>query len=90
MEKDISEESKKWAVTFGDSDLDEGLLNAEADKILKNLNLPLPSNIKNEKYKVIKVFQKDAERYLNIHKNILINKANFKTKKGINKAYPKN
>ena len=31
--KDDSEESKKRVVTFGDSDLDEDLLNAEADKI---------------------------------------------------------
>ena len=60
--KDDSEESKKRVVTFGDSDLDKGLLNAEADKILKNLNLPLPSKITNKKYKVIKRFQKDAEK----------------------------
>ena len=58
MEKDVSEESKKRVVTFGDSDLDEGLLNAEADKVLKNLNLPLPSNIKNENMKLLKVFKK--------------------------------
>ena len=90
VEKDVSEESKKRVVTFGDSDLDEGLLNAEADKILKNLNLPLPSNIKNEKYEVIKSFQKTAERILNVLKKQLEKKANFETKDGISNASPKN
>ena len=65
------------------------MLYADADKILKNLDLPLPSKIKNEKYKVIKRFQKNAERLLNTLKNMLVNKANFNTKKGINKASPK-
>ena len=65
------------------------MLYADADKILKNLDLPLPSKIKNEKYKVIKRFQKNAERLLNNFKNMLVNKTNFNTKKGINKAPPK-
>ena len=62
---------------------------ADADKILKNLHLELPSKIKNEKYEVIKRFQKNAEGLLNGLKNALVNKANFYTKKGINEASPK-
>ena len=66
------------------------MLNAEADKVLKNLNLPLPSNIKSEKYEVIKRFQKTAERILNVLKKQLEKKANFETKDGISNASPKN
>ena len=83
------EESKKQVVTYNDSDLDKGLVNAEADRILKNFKLPLPSEIKNEKYEVIKRILRDAESNLNFKKK-LVNKANFKTKDGINTGYPKN
>ena len=58
-------------------------------KLKKNMELPLPSKIKIERYKVIKRFQKDAEKNLNIFKDTLVNIANFKTKKGMNKASPK-
>ena len=65
-------------------------VNAEADRILKSLKLTLPSEIKNEKYEVIKKSLRDGERNLNIFKDKLANKANFKTKDGINIASPKN
>ena len=48
------EESKNKVVTYGDSDLDKGLVNAKAVKVLKNLKLLLPSEIKNKKNEVIK------------------------------------
>ena len=84
------EESKKRVVTFSDSDLDKGLVNAEADRILKSIKLTLPSEIKNEKYEVMKKSLRDGERNVNIFKDKLANKANFKTKDGINIASPKN
>ena len=57
----------KRIVSFNDSDLDNGLFNDGAIKILKNLDLPLPSKIRNEKYKVIKGFQNKAESLLNYY-----------------------
>ena len=52
--------------------------------------MQLPSEIKNEKYEVIKKNPDDAERQLNCLKEKLVNKANWKTKDGINIASPKN
>ena len=89
VEKNYGKESKKGVVTFTDTDLDKGLLYKHADKILKNLKLPLPSEIKNEKYKVIKNCQKNAEIHLDYFGKLLSKKADLYTEKGINKAIPK-
>ena len=86
---DYSKEQKKGVVTFSDTDLDKSLLTNRADKILKKLKLPLPSNIKNEKLEVIKNYQKKAETYLNYFGKLLSKKAELYTEKGINKADPK-
>ena len=49
-EEDQSEEEpEKRVATFGDTDLDEGLMNKEDEGILNDLNLPLPSKLKNRK-----------------------------------------
>ena len=40
------------------SDLDKGLLSAENVKILKELKLPLPSKIKNQKLEDIRIYKK--------------------------------
>ena len=53
----------KRMISFNHSDLDSGLYNEGAIKILKNLELPLPSDIKNEKYRVIKEIQKKLNHY---------------------------
>ena len=63
--------SKKRVITFDDSDLDKGLLSAENVEILKNLHLPLPSNIKNEKLEVIKLYQKNTEIHLDYFRSLL-------------------
>ena len=89
VEKDYGKEAKKGVGTFGDTDLDKGLLYGGADEILKNLKLSLPSKIKNEKYEVIKDFQKNAEIHLEYFGKLLSQKAKFYTEKGINKAAPK-
>ena len=49
VEKEQGEKKEKGVVTFGDTDLDEGLLNKKSVEVLKNLKLPLPSTLKNEK-----------------------------------------
>ena len=80
----------KRIISFNDSDLDSGLFNKGAVKILKSLDLPLPSKIRYEKHNVIKGIQNQAETLLNIYHDILDKKAEFKIKKGISKAVPKN
>ena len=77
VEKDYGKESKKGVVTFADTDLDKGLLYGRADKIVKNLKIPLPSMIKNEKYEVIKNFQKNAEINLEYFGKLLYKKSRF-------------
>ena len=78
-------------MSYSDSNLDKGLVNAEADRILKNVNFPLPSEIKNKKYEVIERNLGESEQMLNFYKRQLVNKANFRTKDGlINIASPKN
>ena len=52
--KEEEKEPIKKIISFSDSDLDSGLNNEGAMKILKNLELPLPSDIKNGKHRVIK------------------------------------
>ena len=84
------EEPKKRVVTYSDADLDKGLMNAEAFEILKNHNLPLPSEIKNEKYQVIKRSLENGESVLIFFKRNFKNKANIKIKDGMTTASPKN
>ena len=61
IEKDYGEKPEKGVVTFDDSDLDEGFINTRADKVLKELKLPLPSTLKNRKLEDIQLFQNNAE-----------------------------
>ena len=86
VEKDYSEEPQKGVVTFVDSDLNKGLLNEKSVNVLKNLKLQLPSKIKNEKLRVIKIYQKNAEVHLDYFRDLLLNKAFFYVEKGVNKA----
>ena len=69
--------------------MDSGLNTSGTIKFLKENDLPLPSLIKNESYKTIKSHQKKAESLLNDYRDLLINKADFKIRRGINKAVPK-
>ena len=46
--------------------------------------------IKNESYETIKRYQRKAERLSNDYKKLLANKAEFKIRKGKNKAVPLN
>ena len=57
------EESK--IVTFTDEDLDEGLLNAASDKILKENSLILPSKFKNKSYQRIRQQRRIVGNFLN-------------------------
>ena len=86
VKKDYSEKAHKGVIIFDDTDLDKGLLSTGNVEILKNLHLPLPSKIKNEKHEVIKLYQKNAEVHLDYFKSLLKNKAIFYTEKGANKA----
>ena len=83
------QDPSKRIITFNDSDLDSGLNIIGTVKFLKENDLPLPSLIKNESYKTIKSHQKKAESLLNDYRNLLINKADFKIRRGINKAVAK-
>ena len=57
---------------------------------LEENDLLLPSRIKNESYETIKRYQRRAEKLLDQYKGILANKAEFKRRKGKNKAAPLN
>ena len=89
VKKDYSEEPKKGVVTFGDSDLDKGLLNKKSADVLKELKLLLPSKLKNKKHEDTEIFHKNAEIHLEYFTNLLSNKAYFLTEKGVNKAVKK-
>ena len=80
----------KRVLTFDDTDLDSGLNNAISIRFLEENDLLLPSRIKNESYETIKRYQRKAERLSNDYKKILANKAEFKIRKGKNKAVPLN
>ena len=83
------EESK--VVAFTDVNLDDGLLNAASDEILKQNNLILPSKLKNESYQRIKQIRRSTEIFLNFFKEKkLLNIANFEMKENKNIAVPKN
>ena len=81
---------KQGVVTFDGTDLDEGLLNKRCVEVLKNLKLPLPSKLKNEKLEDILLFQKNAEVQLNYFADLLSpNKAVLYKEEGVNKAVKK-
>ena len=80
----------KRVLTFDDTDLDSGLNNAISTRFLQENDLLLPSRIKNESYGTIKRYQRKAERLSNDYKKILATKAEFKIRKGKNKAVPLN
>ena len=90
--KDIQEkqEPSKRVISFDDTDLDSGLNNVISIKFLEENDLLLPSRIKNESYQTIKRYQRKAERLANDYKKRLANKAEFKIRKGKNKAIPTN
>ena len=82
---------KQGVVLFDDTDLDEGLLNKRSVEVLKNLKLPLPSELKNEKLEDILFYQKNAEVQLNYFADLLSpNKANLYKEEGVSKAIKKN
>ena len=58
VKKDYGKKPEKGVVTFGDSDLDKGLLSKKSVDVLKELKLPLSSKIKNENMKILKFFKK--------------------------------
>ena len=86
MKKKNKEKKKeKGAVTFDDTDLDEGLLNKRSVEVLKNLKLPLPSKLKNEKLEDILLYQKNTEVQLNYFADLLTpNKAIIYKEHGVN------
>ena len=89
-EKEQGEKKEKGVVTFDDTDLDEGLLNKRSVEVLKNLKLPLPSKLKNEKLEDILFHQENAEVQLNYFADLLIpNKAIIYKEHGVNKAVKK-
>ena len=65
------EKPEKGVATFGDTDLDEGLMNQEAVEILNKLKLTLPSKLKNSKLEDIKSYQSSAEEHFNKYTNLL-------------------
>ena len=77
VERDYGEKLERGIVTFDDSDLDRGLKTKESEDVLKELKLPLPSKIKNEKLEVMKLYQKNAEIHLDFFRDLLKNKAFF-------------
>ena len=90
VEREQGEKPEKGVVTFDDTDLDEGLLNKRSVEVLKNLKLPLPSKLKNEKLEDILLFQKNAEVHLNYFADLLSpNKAIIYKEKGVSKAVKK-
>ena len=81
---------KQDGVSFGDEDLDEGLLNKRSVGVLKNLKLPLPSELKNEKLENILYYQKNAEVHLNYFAELLTpNKAILYKEEGVSTAIKK-
>ena len=90
VEGEQGEKPEKGVVTFDDTDLDEGLLNKRSVEVLKNLKLPLPSKLKNEKLEDILLYQKNAEVHLNYFSDLLSpNKAIIYKEKGVSKAVKK-
>ena len=91
VEREQGGRPEKGVVRFDDSDLDEGLLNKRSVEVLKNLKLPLPSKLKNEKLEDILLFQKNAEVHLNYFNDLLTpNKAIIYKEHGLRKAVKKN
>ena len=89
VERDYGEKPEKGVVTFDDTYLDEGLINGRSE-VLKELNLPSPSKLKNSKLEDIQLFQKNAEVHLNYFGDLLTpNKAIVYKEKGKNKAVKK-
>ena len=70
--------------------MDEGLLNKRSVEVLKNLKLPLPSELKNKKLENILHYQKNAEVHLNYFSELLSpNKAILYKEEGVSKAIKK-
>ena len=84
------EKTKERIIKFGDTDFDSGLNTAASVKFLEENDLPLPSRVQKESYQTIKRIQRKSEKLLDEYKDILVNKADFKTRKGISKAIPLN
>ena len=60
---------KQEGVSFGDEDLDEGLFNKRSVGVLKNLKLPLPSELKNENLKIFFIIKRILKYILIISVN---------------------
>ena len=87
VERDYGEKPEKRVATFVDTDLDEGLMNKEADEILKKFKLPLPSKLKNLKREDIKSYQLSADAHLNKYGSLLPpTRAVLYVEEGVNKA----
>ena len=87
VERNYGEKPEKGVATFVDTDLDERLINVEADNVLDELKLPLPSKLINRKLEDIQLFQKNADIHLNYYKDLLPpTRAILYTEKGVNKA----
>ena len=89
IRKNEEEEPSKRIISFDDADLDKGLNNAVADKILKENDLPRPKLIKKESFKT-KAYQKKSEDLLQVYHDLLSNKAKFVIIEGVNKAFARN
>ena len=63
IRKNEEEEPSKRIISFDDADLDKGLNNAVADKILKENDLPRPKLIKKESFKTIKLTKTNLKIY---------------------------
>ena len=86
-EEESEEEREKGVVTFGVTDLDEGLINKEATEVLKELKLPLPSKLINAELDDIKSYQLSADAHLNNYADLLPpTRAILYIEKGVNKA----
>ena len=91
VEREQGGKPENGVVTFDDTDLDEGLLNKRSVEVLKNLKLPSPSKLKNEKLEDILLYQKNAEVHLNYFGDLLSpNKAIIYKEKRVSKAVKKN
>ena len=89
VEREQGEKTEKEVLKFDERDLDEGLDNKRSE-VLKNLKLPLPKNLMNEKLEDVLFYQKNAEVQLNYFADLLTpNKAIIYKENGMNKAIKK-
>ena len=89
LKENKEKKTEKEVLKFDERDLDEGLDNKRSE-VLKNLKLPLPKNLMNEKLEDVLFYQKNAEVQLNYFADLLTpNKAIIYKENGMNKAIKK-